>query len=158
MNDLLFQLAKRGLEIHEGRKHKVYFCPTGKLTIGVGRNLEDKGVSDAEIDAMLRNDIKQCIETLSNRLVFWDRLTRNRQYVLVDMLFNMGPSLFRKWPKFFAALQADDWRTASREMLRNSAGDGPSEYLTEVGDRAERLSEIMRTNQLPLILVLKTKG
>jgi len=30
---------------HEGLKLKPYHCPAGKLTIGVGRNLEDKGIS-----------------------------------------------------------------------------------------------------------------
>ena len=44
---------------HEGLRKKVYTCPAGKLTIGVGRNLEDRGITEEEALLMLDNDIAQ---------------------------------------------------------------------------------------------------
>ena len=32
------------ISLHEGLRLGVYRCPAGKLTIGFGRNLEDKGI------------------------------------------------------------------------------------------------------------------
>ena len=34
--------AAERLVLHEGMRLKPYRCPAGKLTIGAGRNLEDK--------------------------------------------------------------------------------------------------------------------
>ena len=45
------------LEQHEGRRARPYMDSVGKITIGVGRNLSDKGLSQAEIDALLEHDL-----------------------------------------------------------------------------------------------------
>ena len=42
---------------HEGIKYKPYRCTAGKLTIGVGRNIEDVGISESEAMHMLKNDV-----------------------------------------------------------------------------------------------------
>lgn len=47
------------LILHERLKLKPYRCSAGKLTIGVGRNLEDKGISEEEALFLLRNDIAE---------------------------------------------------------------------------------------------------
>ena len=41
------------LEGHEGRRAFPYRDSVGKLTIGVGRNLSDRGLSEGEIDQLL---------------------------------------------------------------------------------------------------------
>ena len=43
------------LRLHEGVEHMPYKDTVGKLTIGVGRNLDDRGLSDDEIDYILSN-------------------------------------------------------------------------------------------------------
>ena len=48
---------ERLLIYHEGLRLGVYRCPAGKLTIGVGRNLEDRGITEEEAYYLLRNDI-----------------------------------------------------------------------------------------------------
>ena len=45
------------LRIHEGVEKTVYNDSEGIPTIGVGRNLRDRGLSDDEIDYLLSNDI-----------------------------------------------------------------------------------------------------
>jgi len=41
---------------HEGLRLKPYHCPAGKLTIGIGRNLEDKGITEKEALMLLENE------------------------------------------------------------------------------------------------------
>ena len=41
------------LLLHEGLRLKPYRCTSNKLTIGVGRNLEDKGISKEEAMRLL---------------------------------------------------------------------------------------------------------
>ena len=49
---------------HEGLRLTPYRCPAGRLTIGIGRNLEDKGITEKEAVMLLKNDIQECIENL----------------------------------------------------------------------------------------------
>ena len=53
MEDLKEQLIR-----HEGLRLTVYDCPAGYKTIGVGRNLEGKGVTEEEAMYLLDNDLK----------------------------------------------------------------------------------------------------
>ena len=45
------------LRFHEGVRNQVYKDHLGIETIGVGRNLRDRGLSDEEVDYLLSNDI-----------------------------------------------------------------------------------------------------
>ena len=45
------------LRFHEGVKNHVYKDHLGIETIGVGRNLVDRGLTDEEVDFLLSNDI-----------------------------------------------------------------------------------------------------
>jgi len=56
--------VKKRLIVEEGKKHFPYRCSANKITIGVGRNLEDRGVSDITIDQMLDEDIDICVAKL----------------------------------------------------------------------------------------------
>jgi lysozyme len=53
-NELIKQLI-----IDEANKLKPYFCPTGYLTIGVGRNLETNGLSEHEILALVNGNTQR---------------------------------------------------------------------------------------------------
>ena len=52
------------------------------------------------------------------------------------MCFNMGSPRVSKFKKMFAALEVQDYQTASKEML-------DSKWANQVPNRARRLSEIM---------------
>jgi len=75
---------------HEGLKLKPYICPAGKLTIGVGRNIEDNGISKDEAMYLLENDIKRCEKELREIFNDFDSLPDNIKIALIDMIFNMG--------------------------------------------------------------------
>ena len=101
---------------HEGLVLKPYFCTSGKLTIGYGRNLEDLGISIQEAELMLQTDIARCFVDLQR--VFPDLLSfpQELQAVLVDMMFNLGLPRFLGFQKFIAAIRERDYNKAAEEM------------------------------------------
>ena len=88
---------KRDLARHEGVEHTVYSCPAGKQTIGVGRNLEDVGLSDSEIDFLLENDIVRCVKEARMLVESFDVLSDSRQEVVLNIIVNFGAPGFGKF-------------------------------------------------------------
>ena len=54
----------------EGSSLVPYTDTVGKLTIGVGRNLTDVGISNSEMELMLMNDIENVLDECQN-LTCW---------------------------------------------------------------------------------------
>ncbi len=125
------------LEGDEGRRKKAYKDSVGKLSIGVGRNLDDRGLRDDEIDLMLANDVAEAIGECRRLFRNFDALAEARQEVLANMMFNIGPSRLAGFKKMVAAVVAGNWVEASRQML-------DSKWADQVGERATRLSDAMR--------------
>ena len=120
----------------EGKRNKPYRCTAGKLTIGIGRNLDDVGLSDDEIGLLLENDIARA-ELSARRLIpQFDALSPNRQCVVVSMAFNLGETRFAKFKNTLAAINSARWQNAA-------AGMRQSDWYTQVGARAERLAKMM---------------
>src|SRR5438128_3140278 len=67
-----------------------YLDIKGKLTIGVGRNLSDVGISQGEALTLLDNDIDAASDALDSHLPWWRQMDDIRQEVLLSMCFNMG--------------------------------------------------------------------
>lgn len=122
---------------HEGLRLKPYRDTVGKLTIGVGRNLDDVGITEEEALYLLKNDIRRTIKFLSAVLPFWDRLSETRKIVLIDMCFNLGAKKFMSFKKMRKALEEGDYRLAAKEML-------DSKWARQVKGRAQTLARMMR--------------
>ncbi len=129
---------KARLSLDEARRKKPYRCSAGKLTIGVGRNLEDRGLLDDEIDLLLSNDIRDAIGDCRRLVRSFDQLSDVRQEVLVNMMFNLGYARLSGFKKFLDALSRSDWTEAANQML-------DSKWADQVGNRADRLAKAMRT-------------
>jgi lysozyme len=127
---------------HEGLRLKPYHCTAGKLTIGIGRNLDDVGISSEEASFMLENDIKRCIKELTAEFPWLGRLGEVRQAVLIDMCFNMGLKRLCGFKKTLKLIEEARYEEASKEML-NSA------WASQVKSRATTLSNMMRTGIWP---------
>ena len=125
------------LERHEGRKRFPYVDTAGKLSIGVGRNLTDKGLSEDEIDYLLMNDVTECLNDLKT-FAWWEALDDVRRNVLLDMRFNLGPSKFREFRLMLAAVAGGDYERAGEEMQHSA-------WFTQVKGRGKRLLKMMRT-------------
>jgi len=131
------------LELHEGLRLKPYYDTVDKLTIGIGRNLEDTGISKAEASFMLQNDLIRIIAELDEQMPWWRELTENRRRILVDMAFNLGTFGLSQFRDMLAATKVGDFDGASKEML-------DSKWAKQVGSRAERLAKAMKTDQIDL--------
>ena len=77
---------------HEGLKLKPYTDTVGKLTIGVGRNLTDMGLTQDEVLLLLQNDIERCRCELNKALPWWVKLGEVREAVMLSLCFNLGMS------------------------------------------------------------------
>ena len=128
------------LNIDEGRKKKLYrdTASPPKWTIGVGRNIEDRGLRDDEIDLMLSNDIEEAVGIARSLVPQFDKLGDVRQEVLVNMAFSMGAPRLAGFKKMIAAVAAYDYQEAADQME-------DSAWYRQVGARAERLVKSMRT-------------
>lgn len=133
-------LLKKTLIRDEGERLKLYQCTAGKLTIGIGRNIEDNGISKDESDLMLNNDINGVIAGLESSLTLYNKLSPIRQLVLANMAFNLGKTRFMGFKKFIAALAIRDYKTAAKEMIE-------SKWAQQVGERAKRLEMMMLTGE-----------
>lgn len=126
------------LRLHEGVEHKPYKCTAGYLTIGVGRNIEERGLSDDEIDFLLDNDIAIAVKEVRKDFDWFDGLDEVRQRVIIDMIFNLGMPRFKQFKNMIAAIEAGDWDEAGVQMM-------DSRWAQQVGQRAERLRDMMVT-------------
>jgi lysozyme len=126
----------------EALRLKPYRCTAGKLTIGVGRNLDDRGISRAEALMLLENDIEATLDELERAFPWFRALTPARQAVVASMAFNMGGPVFRTFKKMHAALARGDYERAASEMKA-------SKWAEDVGKRDDELVAIMRSGEFP---------
>lgn len=148
---------------HEGEKLHVYICTAGFKTIGVGRNIETKGLTKEECDKLnlgtyeknsviaklevrgitkeesrylLSNDIDYFTDELNKRLPWFISLPETAKIVLVNMAFNLGTGALLKFSKTLALISSGKFREASKEMLNSS-------WSKQVGNRAIELSSML---------------
>ena len=125
---------------HEGLELKPYQCTADKLTIGVGRNIEDRGITEDEARYLLKNDIKIVEDELLEKKPVVAGLDAVRQRVLVDMGFNLGIPTLLKFQNMGAAIEEEDFERAAEEAM-------DSRWAKQVGRRAERLCQAMSTGE-----------
>lgn len=122
---------------HEGLSLKPYRCPAGKLTIGVGRNLEDNGISRYEAMLLLRSDLAGVRMALERAIPGFLVLSDRRRLALIDMCFNLGLPRLWEFKRMRSAIAARDFDRAAAEML-------DSAWAEQVGRRAQTLAAMMR--------------
>jgi lysozyme len=131
---------KEQLVLEEGLRLRPYQDTAGKWTIGVGRNLTDTGISQAEAYWLMDNDINRVVLQLNERLPYFGALDPVRQDVLIDMCFNLGIAGLLQFRMMLSAVSLGNYETAAEEMMKSNWSD-------QVGRRAYRLSEQMRTGK-----------
>ena len=131
------------LKLHEGVRSHPYDCPAGYLTIGVGRNISETGLglSDDEIDYLLRNDIERCYQELDRFAWFMD-LDTVRQEALVHMCFNLGFPRLTRFTKMMGAMAEGKFSLAAAEAL-------DSKWARQVGQRAKDIAHMLEFGEYP---------
>lgn len=132
MRDIL----RAQLRVDEGVSRFPYVDSVGKVSIGVGRNLDDNGLSDDEIELMLENDINDAEADARALLPNFDQLSDARKAVVCNMAFNLGRYKLSQFANTLRAIKEERWADAAEGMRR-------SRWAQQVGARAERLATIM---------------
>lgn len=131
------KLALELLKVHEGFSSTVYKCSANVYTVGYGRNLEHKGLTQAEAEYLLQNDIVEAEHWCRNNLSYYSELATARKAAILDMYVNLGPTGLLGFKKMHKALANKNYVVASAEML-------DSRWATQVGNRATELSQIIK--------------
>jgi lysozyme len=134
---MLSDEIKTYIKENEGVRYKPYRCSAGKLTIGVGRNLDDNGLSDDEVDYLFNNDLQVC---LAHAVTIFDNFTEypnNVKTVVIDMLFNLGSTRFKTFKKFIKAIKEYNLPEACKQIE-------DSNYYKQVPNRAKRNIKLLK--------------
>ena len=119
----------------EGLRLKPYTDTVGKITIGYGRNLDDKGITQREADYLREDDIADVQLELDNKLRWWRGQPEHVQRGIANMCFQMGINGLLKFEKMLGALERQDYATAQREAL-------DSEWAKQTPERARRVKAL----------------
>ena len=125
----MYDKVKEMLVRHEGVMCTLYQCSEDKWTIGVGRNLQDRGITEDEAMYLLDNDIKRVIDSLDKHWHVWRSFPELAQMVCVDCTFQMGITGWMAFRHTRALMEMECWIEASEEILR-------SKYATQTPNRA----------------------
>jgi lysozyme len=130
----------RQLKRHEGMKLKLYKCSAKKWSIGIGRNLQDIGISEDEAETLLRHDIIEATNQLLNAFPWAGALNDARGSAMINFTFNVGIGTVKKFTNTLAYMEAGEWDKAADEMM-------DSKWAKQVGNRAIEVTEQIRTGK-----------
>ena len=139
MNRLIEQL-----KLHEGSRTHASDCPEKFTTVGVGRNIDPNGglgLSEDEINYLLRNDIERCYRELDRFSWFMD-LDQVRQEALVNMCFNLGFTRLKNFSKMLARVAEGNYPMAAAEAL-------DSIWAVQVGQRSKDIAYMLEFGEYP---------
>ena len=134
----------------EGQKLFVYDDATGLPlkpgmvcegwpTIGIGRNLAGRGITAIEARLLVNDDIDAVLTELESAFPWFSRLDDVRQRVLVNMGF-AGVATLKGFHDMLGCIADGDYAGAADALL-------DSAYARQVGARAVRLAQMMRSGQ-----------
>lgn len=143
---------------HEGYRIKTYLDTEGIPTIGVGFNLTRPDASNlvqrvgADYTQVLKgkqtlteNQVMQLFRyDLSNTVIqarqivkSYDKQPKEVQDIVVNMIYNLGPTGFSKFKKAIAAIEARNYTDAAQEMK-------DSNWYHQIGNRSKELVRQMQ--------------
>ena len=120
---------------------RLYKCPAGKWSIGAGRNLEDRGITESEARHPLNNDIRISIDELTDAFPWFTRLDETRQAAMVELHFNLGLSTLKTFTKTLGLIaEAVEgrvaWHDVGKELL-------DSRWADQVGRRSQVIADMI---------------
>jgi GH24 family phage-related lysozyme (muramidase) len=155
------QQLRDQLGVDEGNRPHVYTDTAGHPTVGIGFNLDrsdartrlaavgadydavragTQDLSQDQINQLFSHDVGTAVDTARGYYAGFDQLDPVRQRVLTNMAFNMGPATLGQFHQLHTALTNGDWNAAASAMQN-------SHWANQVGDRATRLIDHMRTGR-----------
>ena len=123
---------------HEGTRLDMYQDTLGIWTVGVGHNIQEKGISQAVMELMLDEDLAEAVSELKRSVSFFSKMPEQVQEALVNLAFNMGIPRLMQFKKTLAYLRDGNFEAAADELL-------DSRYAEQVGRRADEVADMIRT-------------
>jgi lysozyme len=130
-------IQQEGTGPYKNGRFYPYEDTVGKLTIGYGHNLTDKGLTLDTVYAQLKTDILDALDDVRHNFSCYDSLTRPRQLVLISMAFNLGREGLGKFIHFIGAVHRGDYEEAASQIENSKAA-------TQAPLRYKELARMMR--------------
>ncbi len=143
MGEIIMQaidLAFTQLKIDEGIRLKPYTDIKGKITIGMGRNLTDVGISQAESDYLASHDLQIALNLADEAVRDFYTLSTPRQAIIIQMAFNLGRKTLGEFTQFLDYIDAREYDKAADDLLNTTAAK-------ELPARYGRYANIIRNGQ-----------
>jgi lysozyme len=141
------ELLKQNLIRDEGSRLRPYFDKAGKITIGIGHNLTDLGITEEIQRILFENDLSNHMRELDEYLPWWRKLGDVRMRALVNMAFNLGvvanDGKLLQFKRLLIAVQNGTWNDGMSRETRETP------WAHQVGMRAERIIHMFETGTDP---------
>ena len=136
---------KEKIKIHEGYRNIIYKCTQGFRTIGYGHKVvhtddlvDGKEYSKEKLEQIFEKDFQKGWNLMQ---LFCDEnnlrnISDTAKEIICEMIFQMGFAGVGKFKNMIKALQTNDTKTASIEML-------DSRWAKQTPNRAKELSDAM---------------
>lgn len=128
------------LEREEGKRKFPYRCSEGILTIGIGRNLESKGLSEEEIQFLFANDCAEVEKDAQAAFPWLQDCDEVRTEAVLSMCFQLGIGGVKKFKNFLAAMQGKQYSEAAKHALQ-------SRWAQQTPARAKRVAHAIEFGQ-----------
>lgn len=122
---------------HEGKRNKLYKCSEGKWTIGIGHNIEDRGLSDNIVDFIFLEDFSDAYTAAHRTFNRFNFMPRQAQIVFINMSFQLGETKLKGFKNMIANANKADWDGVILEMM-------DSRWYRQTTDRANELIELIK--------------
>jgi lysozyme len=132
------QIIAADLERDEGTRLKPYVDTQGKVSIGIGHNLTDDGLTLSQVTAIFNDDLDEAMREADAAFPWLELVDPTIGTVVYELTFNLGVGELQTFRKMLAAMEAGDKTTAANE-LESSA------WYTQVGTRGPRLVALLRS-------------
>ena len=133
----MFEELKEMLKRHEGFCARAYQCPSGRWTIGYGRNIEDLGITEDEAKYLLTNDIVRVNKEAYEKFPWFAELTLKRRIAILSMIFQLGIVRFSQFRATIAYLVKGEFDKAADEAL-------DSLWARQTPSRAREVTDMLR--------------
>ena len=131
----------------EGVKYEVYLDHLGLPTCGIGHLIKEDDpehglevgtkIDEERVNELFETDIKETIDECKLIYNDFDDLPEEAQYIIANMMFNMGRPRLSRFHKMKQAVDNRDWKEAANQMI-------DSRWYKQVPNRAGRLVKRMR--------------
>ncbi|KZN57762.1 glycoside hydrolase family protein [Pseudoalteromonas luteoviolacea] len=126
------EALKVQLICHEGLTFMPKENDAGEVTIGVGRNLSQTGISEAEAEQMLEHDLAELLQNIEKELPVFQLLSEVRKLVLMNIAFSIKIDGLKALKKLLAALCIEDFTLAAQEILHSNRIPGDADRKAEL--------------------------